>query len=469
MRRGLFIRALLILALAWCAAPPLLAQEAPEGSAAGGEDRGTDRDAGKKGKLWELSGYVESENFIMPGKGLKKADYICLSGQIVKVERNQHLFNKVEAHGYLDLRVGTDTIHARGAVHAYLYPAGNESSYLKNRVLANELYLRWLTEHTDLKIGTQTVKWGTVDAINPTSYFTPLDLRELLFKDDDEIALGVHAVSFSVLFSDFSLQLVFAPIASATLLPGTSSPWYVKLPKRYHVPLHYHYRAPRIPASGANMCYGGRFSGTVSIVDFSFSAYRGIDRDVLLFPVADISGRMPTVYVTPKYRNLTCLGFDLAVAVEDVTLQAEAAYSFNKNAVTAPDLRRASFAGIEATHYLNMAAGLNWLIDGEDFNITLEFNKSIYLVRPHRFIDPLISDIFIARIEKKFLNGSLYFRLQGIMSLDLDVLVMPLAGYDFRNGLALEAEGGIFAGRHDTLFGSYNTRDILRVRARYSF
>lgn len=46
---------------------------------------------------------------------------------------------------------------------------------------------------------------------------------------------------------------------------------------------------------------------------------------------------------------------------------------------------------------------------------------------------------------------------------------MPLAGYDFWDGLTIEAEGGMFAGRHDTLFESCNTWDILRVRARYSF
>ncbi len=470
MRRYLFTSLLLCLSLAAGAGLPWLqAQEPAEGTATGDGSGGAEAGAHEKKNIWELSGYVESENFIMPAKGLKKSECLYLSGQVLEVRRNQHLFNKVEAHGYLDFRVGTDTIHARAAAHGYLYPSGNEAEYLKNRLQVNELYLRWLTKHTDLKIGTQTIRWGTADAINPTSFFTPLDLREVLFKDEDEMYTGVHALSLSLLLGDFSLQLVCAPIASATLLPGTNSPWYVKLPKQHHVPLHYYYRAPAIPKNGANISYGGRFSGSVSIVDFSFSAYRGIDRDVLLLPYADLSGPLPTVYVTPKYRNLTCFGSDLAVAVSDVTLQAEAAYSFNKNAVTGPDLRSVRFAGIDTTHYLNMAAGLNWLIDGEDFNLTVEFNKSIYLVRPHRFIDPLISDIFVARIEKKFFDGALYFRLQGIMSLDLDFLVMPLAGYDFRNGLIIEAEGGIFGGRDDTLFGSYNSRDILRVRARYSF
>ncbi|MBN2159354.1 MAG: hypothetical protein JW807_08150 [Spirochaetes bacterium] len=470
MRGFLFIRAALILTLAVCIGPPgLHAQDTPEDSEGIEEPSGGDAEGGEKEKLWELSGYVESENFIMFGRGLKKSEYLCVSGKPAKVERNQHLFNKVEAHGYLDLRVGTDTIHARGAVHGYLYPTGNEAEYLKNRFLANELYLRWLTAHTDLKIGTQTIRWGTADVINPTSYFTPLDLREVFFKDEDEMFLGVHAVSLALLFGDYSLQLVCEPIASATLLPSTYSPWYVKLSRRHHVPLHYYYRAPDIPKSGANICYGGRFSGSASIVDFSFSAYRGIDRDVLLMPTVDIRGPLTTVYVTPRYRNLTCVGFDIAVATGDITLQAEAAYSFNKNGVTQPDLQRASFSGIEPTHYLNMAAGLNWLIDGEDFNVTLEINKSMYLVRPHRFIDPLISDLVIARVEKRFLNSSLRVRLQGMMTLDLDFLLMPSIGYDFRNGLLIEAEGGIFGGSPETLFGSYNSRDIIRVRAKYQF
>ncbi|MBN1496666.1 MAG: hypothetical protein JXA07_07850 [Spirochaetes bacterium] len=471
MQRSFFLRALLALTMMACAlSPGLRAQEEP--AAAAGMEEQADGDAESPGegeKLWELSGYIESENFIMFGRGLKKSEYLVVSGAPVKVERNQHLINKAETHGYLDLRVGNDTIHARAAVHGYVYPTGNEAEYLRNRVLANELYLRWLTAHTDLKIGTQTIRWGTADVINPTSYFTPMDLREVFFKDEDEMFLGVHAVSLSLLFGDYSLQLVCAPIASATLLPSTFSPWYVRLAKRHHLPLYYYYRAPDIPKSGANICYGGRFSGTASIVDFSFSAYRGIDRDVLLAPAVDLRGPLTTVYVMPRYRNLTCFGFDIAVATGDVTLQAEAAYSFNKNGVTEPDTGRASFSGIEPAHYLNVAAGLNWLVDGEDFNITLEINKSMYLVRPHRFIDPLISNLVIARVEKKFFNGSLCVRLQGMMTLDLDFLLMPSIGYDFRNGLLIEAEGGIFGGSDDTLFGSYNSRDIMRVRAKYQF
>ncbi len=421
-------------------------------------------------RLWSISGYIESENFLMPGKGLKKKEYVYVSGLPLMIMRNEEPVNKVEAHGYLDFKVGTDTIHARSAIHGYLYPVGNETWHPPHRLTVNELYIKWLTMHTSLKIGKQIIKWGTADFMNPTSYFSPLDLREILFKDENELSLGVHAVSLAFLFGDFSLELVCVPIPTATLLPGNSSPWHLKMPDLNNgVPIHFHHRDPRIPRNWANVNYGGRFSGTASVVDFSFSAFRGLDRDVLFFPYLDMTGMIPTIYVVPKYRNLTCFGFDIAVSAGDVTIQAEAAYSLNKNSVTVPDINKLKYTGIDSAHYLNFATGINWLIDGEDFNVTVEFNKSIYLKDRERFIDPFISDLLIARIEKRFLSGRLFFRLQGILSLNLDYLVMPAAGYDFMNGFLIEAEGGIFGGGNDTLFGTFDSRDIVRIRAKYQF
>jgi hypothetical protein len=93
----------------------------------------------------------------------------------------------------------------------------------------------------------------------------------------------------------------------------------------------------------------------------------------------------------------------------------------------------------------------------------------VYVEGKSRFIEPYLSDIFVCRVEKKFLRGALITRAQGLATLRGDFLLMPAIGYDFLNGLLIEAEGGIFGGPLDTLFGSYRSRDIIRLRVKYQF
>lgn len=430
---------------------------------AGGESAGISR-------FFRFGGYLESENFIMPGTGLKKYQYRYLSGTIVRIRRNEELINKIEAHGSLDIRAGTDTIHARAVLHGYAYPRKNGTSHLDSRIVPRELYIRWLTTHLNLTVGRQVIRWGTADMLNPTAHFAPPDLSELVFKDDDELYQGVYALSATLIAGDFSLQLVTVPIATPTVLPDARGPWALQFRNAYHViPVQFLPRQPALPATGGNISWGGRFTGTAGPVDFSLSAFRGVDRDVLFQPTVDPQVPIPTAYVVPKYRRLTSFGFDIAAAAGDFTIQAEAAYSFDKHAVEKPSGVGLLRAVIRPTHYINAAAGVNWLIDGEDFNITLEFNKSVYIEGESRFIEPYLSDIFVCRVEKKFLRGALITRAQGLATLRGDFLLMPAIGYDFLNGLVIEAEGGIFGGPLDTLLGSYRSRDIIRLRVKYQF
>lgn len=444
-----------------------------EGESPGEIEGGTAETSGEAtgiSRFFRFGGYLESENFIMPGKGLKKQQYRYLSGTIIRIRRNEELINKIEAHGSIDLRAGTDTIHGRAIIHGYVYPQKNGTGHLNSRVVPRELYIRWLTTYLNLTVGRQVIRWGTADMLNPTAHFAPPDLSEIVFKDDDEFYQGVHALSATVIAGDFSLQLVTVPIATPTVLPDARGPWSLQFPDTHSViPVQYLPRKPSLPTRGGNISWGGRFAGTAGPVDFSFSAYRGVDRDVLLQPHVDPRLPIPTVYVIPRYRRLTAFGFDIAAAAGDFTLQAEAAYSFDKHAVEKPSGTGLLRAVIRPTHFVNAAAGVNWLIDGEDFNITLEFNKSIYIEGQSSFIEPYLSDIFVCRVEKKFLRGALITRLQGLVTIHGDYLLMPAIGYDFLNGLVIETEGGIFGGPRDTLFGSYRSRDILRLRIKYQF
>jgi len=261
-------------------------------------------------EIWDIHGYLESENFIMYGKN--KNSYW-----------REYYFNKIEQHVNLDIRFGDDNTHVRGVAHGYLYPVDKKFNHLQNRLLANELYFRHLSSIIDLKIGRQIIRWGTADAMNPTAFFSPMDLTELFFKDEDEIFLGVDGVSFTFLPGDFSIQLVIVPIKAVTHLPSTTSPWAVRFPSIRYIymsqvyvnPVIYHHIEPDLSPNSKNMNYGARFSGTIFEIDFSICGFHGFDNDILYYPIPDAAdlSSITQIIVTPGYNIVTAVGADLAL------------------------------------------------------------------------------------------------------------------------------------------------------------
>jgi len=425
---------------------------------------------------WQINGYLENENFLMPDDGRDEA-------------RGQYLINKFENHAFMNIRFGSDTLHARGAIHAYVYPSDRYSGGLKDRIAASELYIRRLSEYSDIKIGRQVIRWGTADFMNPTSCFSPMDLSELIFRDEDELYLGVDAVSCTFIAGDYSLQLVLVPVSTASRLPGTTSPWKLtypdeKVPPEYvsllgeTVPVDYAFTGPDMPPEEKNMSFGGRLTGNISGVDFSVSGYHGLDRDVLLMPV--ITGTRAVmgldvpdkVTIMPQYRRVTSIGIDFAWAMEkpDISFQGEASYSFDKAAIVEPDIGLLRPSSIETSKFIDAAAGINWLIDGEDFTIILEYHRSMYLENSGRYIDPFISDTAVFNGTKKFFHSALAVEFRFIYNTgNRDWLLDPRVGYDFQNGFSVEGEAAFFGGDGGTLFGIYRSRDIVRLRAKYSF
>ncbi|MCP4136152.1 MAG: hypothetical protein GY754_34595 [bacterium] len=452
-----FFTFVFILILALVPGSSLLAQESEDG------DNEETEETEEAAQAWKISGYVESENFLMinPNRDESKGD---------------KFFNKIENHALLDLQYGSDDLHGRGVLHGYVYPTGN-SGHLSNRLLVNELYIKWLTSLFELKAGRQVIRWGTADAFNATSYFSPMDISEILFKDDDELYLGVDSLSGIVFFGDYTLQLVCMPIVTTSKLPGSGSPWEMRYPNTvigpFSLPVSFQDADSGIDPDWKNISFGGRFSGTINSLDFSVSGYHGIDRNILLYPTIAYSGVIPTsISLSPIYKKITSFGADFAYAISDFTIQGEGAYSYNKKVVkkdidtSVPQAQ----AEIKETGFINFSAGVNWLIDGEDFSVTLEYMRGDYLKNSDDYYDPFFNNLIVGSILKKFLDSSIELELRGMFNTsDRDWLIMPRAKYDFQNGFALEAEGGIFYGDEDELFGVFKSRDIVRLRAKYNF
>ncbi|MBF0117806.1 MAG: hypothetical protein HQK79_03165 [Desulfobacterales bacterium] len=386
-------------------------------------------------KELSISGYLEWENFI-----------------------NNSTIIKTEGHPKVTLKYGDDSLYIKSVAHGYLYPENQTSfkEYYNDRVEVQELFISSLFKDLELQVGKKIIKWGTADTINPTSYFNPFDLTEILLKEDDELYIGVPAISGTYIYGDYSFQAVITPVHTPSKLPKQGSPWEFKFEKQL-IPVEFNDKGKELDSSFKNSGIGIRFSRSLKGADFSLSAYTGPDRDIILIPSLNIN----KIEITPIYEKIASFGADIAFPIGDVTLQFEGTYTPNKKVV-------ANYL-IEKTGYFFAAFGGTWLFNDKT-TIIFEYLKGIYTSDRSKYLNPFFSDLLSGSFERKFLDDYLIIEIKGLINTrDRSLLMLPKLTWDFQNGLKAEAVFGIFDGDPDTLFGGYDDKDILNLRIRYHF
>ncbi|MGF1669184.1 MAG: hypothetical protein ACFCU6_01945 [Balneolaceae bacterium] len=89
-----------------------------------------------------------------------------------------------------------------------------------------EAYLEWFFDKSDLRIGLQNIIWGKTDAGFVTDILSPVDLREFLAVDINDIRLGVVSANFTRYFGSNFLQVIAAPAIQPDLIPQPDSRWF---------------------------------------------------------------------------------------------------------------------------------------------------------------------------------------------------------------------------------------------------
>lgn len=415
---------------------------------------------------YSISGYAESENY----RGMS-SHYSDSAGTDKTSPR------KAEVHAKLNMAFETESVMLKSIVHGYGYMPGSnitDPGY-ENRVYIPELYVSYITPEFDIQAGRQIIKWGTADTLNPTSYFCPYDLTENFLKEDDELFLGVYALNGKILFNDYSLQAIISPVHTPAKLPSNDSPWQLTFPPvnlgAMVLPNRGVQSAQKLDTSLDNTGCGLRFTGTKYGMDFSFSYYRGPDKDVILKPELVMDMTNPAnahIVMVPQYDIISTVGGDVAFTVSNITFQAEATWTKDKPAVT-DYTQTGGRTFMEKTGFLFWDAGGTWISDN-NCTVILEYIDGFYTNNHNRYLSPLLSKLISGTLTKKFLNDHLTVEVKGLYNTSQkDSLLIPSIEWDFQNGFHMKLAGGIFSGQSDTLFGSYNDRDILNLTLRYYF
>lgn len=93
-------------------------------------------------------------------------------------------------------------------------------------ILLRRLYFDWYREKSDIRIGMQNITFGRASAGFVNDIITPLDLRDFLTREPDELRAGITALNYRRYFGSNSLQVIVAPGIETDKFPEPGSRWF---------------------------------------------------------------------------------------------------------------------------------------------------------------------------------------------------------------------------------------------------
>ncbi|WP_300675035.1 DUF1302 family protein [Desulfoluna sp.] len=349
-----------------------------------------------------------------------------------------------------------------------------------------ELYLEKETEASRWRVGNQVFAWGTADFINPTSYFNPQDLRELLLKEEDALALGVPAVSMLRFVGAFSIEAVVMPMGIPQLNAWQGDYFYIE-PDNFSLPVH-RTENESSAITFENAGVGLKAARSVGSCDLSMSVYHGPDREPLIVPdrVIALPGEPVSVLARSFHGQVTSVGADVSADLGQCVIQVEGAWSFDKEGYVTQDASNPAVMvfpyEVVDSNFWSVSAGLNWFIPVVDWFPNHE-GESVVTVEGHRsgyteggLGDPFYDRTLSLRYQDSFFSGRVPLSLFGVMDGDATgEMTWAKVGYDFQNGWVVDGSVVLFDGKAPKLnevgspFWYMRDRDLFIVTVTYVF
>lgn len=428
-----------------------------------------------------------------PGNGIKWSGYLQADNRLEAQEELMFSWNEYR----LDLSAEIEPVrnahfYSEIWIRSLGFPNVQTSSDLYDKSLLRPLQLDLreayldlyglLYKDLDLRIGRQRIAWGTGDKINPTDNLNPFDLEDIW---DYGRHLGSDALKASLFFDNTSVQAVFLPMFTPSLLP--SGNYRTLMTDNLTLPpgLIMNEYQDRIILPENNLIQSSKtavkLAGELLKYDFSLSYCYGPDNipimnRVTIMPV-DTMGSVD-IYGEFIYPRMHIFGFDLAGQLAGVGAWAELAVFLPEEIVMTTDLSALGLGTV--TSVLLENEPYPKLLLGTDY--TLPFGMYFNLQYLHGFIyergiDNLKNylmfgtewSFFNDRLKIMPLAGSLEFGGFDELSDTYAYVLAPEISYSPVQNAVLTVGCRLIDGKDNTTFGMLKDRDELLFKVKYSF
>jgi hypothetical protein len=379
------------------------------------------------------------EDLSLSGYGRSKAGAMLDDGSLFMLENT------------LDLQVTWDL--GSGAVFTDLALVEREGAAASFEL--RELYLEYLGESFDLRIGKQQVIWGKSDGVFITDLVSPKDLSRFLVPDFVELRRAVTGVRANGYLGSHSLDLVWVPLFSPTILPAGDSIWAAAMP------------LPVIPDAAVvpelsveNGEYFAKYSYLGSSFDLSLMG-GWFWNDT---PAYTVTAPPPALALQGEYYQSAAYGYGVASTVGPLVLRSEGAITLDKH-------YQANFSeyplGYTEKHGIQYLVGTDFSILGTTFGL--------------QFIQDIILDYDDALMNEEFINTATIAMVRTFASETVRLEMLAYIGMAEPDALlktqlvwkmtdAFELSGGAWLFFGDAgQFGQYDDNDSVFTGARVSF
>jgi len=337
-------------------------------------------------------------------------------------------------------------------------------------------------ENLDIRIGRQRIAWGTADKLNPTDNLNPYDLEDIW---DFGRHLGSDGLRATYYLNDWTFIFVYIPTFTPAVLPFGD--WSKALSPSFELPTGLTLRNSVdniiMPKNNLWQSSIAGFKIARKLFDYDVSLSYVYGRDYL--PIVNKTIFTPTatpgeVDITSEliYPRMNIIGMDMAGAITDVGIWAEAGIFMPEKVIMLSDLSALGI-GTQKSISLDDKPYVKYVI-GADYT----FKNGIYINGQylHGFIhergESALENYIMFSLEWKLMNDKLKIVPLGggIEIKDFNnvkdnyaLIFVPEINYYPVPNAELLLGVRFIDGKSSTVFGRMKDKDELFVKVKYSF
>ncbi len=311
-----------------------------------------------------------------------------------------------------------------------------------------EAYIEYYQSNWDIRIGRQIFNWGQADGIRITDVLSPLDYREFITRDFEEIRIPIEAVKGHFLFSMVDAELIWIPFFTPAILPANpDNPWYLGNPLSAMITSS---TMPKRTLENSEVA--ARISLYFNSIDISFSASYVFD-DMPVY-------RKTETGIVGEYNRMLVAGLGLAKPMGIVVARFEGAFIDGKHFSSKTGNFIVEKPSVKALVGIDIDPGYNLTISAQIANEQhiFEYDSTVVEDEENYLLTLNIEKSFLR--EKLKLSNMLYVGLQ-----KYNLWERFSVSYALTDDFVLAGGVDIFEGDKYATLGQYDNNDAIWLKA----